>query len=451
MNARTGGTAMKYHMPTEVIFGPGVIGDIGGVVRDKLGSSRPLLVTDKGIVAADIAEQVLCRFSGLPVFDDVEPNPRHSTVDRGGELARSARVDLVIGLGGGSALDAAKAVALLATNPGKIEDYEGRERYTAPPLPVVAVPTTCGTGSEVTWVAVITHTGRRFKMSIKGPKMYPAVALVDPDFLVSLPAPLVASTGLDALTHAIEALTAKPATPISDTLALEAVRLIFCHLPAAYRNIRGDADAREGLMMGSLLAGMAFGNSDVGAVHCLAESIGSLYDTPHGVANAVFLPFVMEFNLPAASGKYALAAAAVGSDFLTKPLRGSVATEAIRQSRCERNEAIQSAYDKIPRSARDDLRRKIASLPRVARNDEISAATQSLTEGSEQEAARRLIDEVRRVSREIGTPSFRELGIPESDYELIARKSVENNSNPSNPRVAGVDDYLDILRHAAES
>jgi len=417
-------------MPTEIIFGPGAVGELGGVVRDKLRSSRPLLVTDKGIVAAGIAQHALSRFPGLAVFDEVEPNPRHSTVDLGGEMAREARADLIIGLGGGSALDAAKAVALLATNPGKIEDYEGRERYTAAPLPVVAVPTTCGTGSEVTWVAVITHTGRRFKMSIKGPKMYPEVALVDPDLLVSLPAPLVASTGLDALTHAIEALTARPSTPISDTLALEAVRLIFRHLPAAYRDIRGDADAREGLMMGSLLAGMAFGNSDVGAVHCLAESIGSLYDTPHGVANAVLLPYVMEFNLPAASGKYALAAAAIGHDIVIGYLRSSEAAKELSQI-LEKKENL--------------------LLPWTARNDETGVGRHSRIERGEREAAAELIHMVKELSRALSIPSFRELGIPESAYDLIARKSVENNSNPSNPRVAGVEDYLGILRRAAES
>ncbi len=373
---------MRYYMPTEILFGAGVVDEVGGVVRDRLGSARPLLVTDKGIVGAGIAERLLTRFPGLPVFDEVEPNPKHTTVDRAGELARDVRADLVIGLGGGSALDAAKAVALLAVNPGGIEDYEGRERYTKTPLPVVAIPTTCGTGSEVTWVAVITHTGRRFKMSIKGPKMYPAAALVDPGLLASLPAPLVASTGLDALTHAIEAITARPATPISDTLAFEAVRLIFRCLPDAYRDIGKNGEAREGLMMGSLLAGMAFGNSDVGAVHCLAESIGSLYDTPHGVANAVFLPLVMEFNLEA-SPKYGFIAAAAGLD------------------------------------------------------------------GRGQDAARQLVERIRELSRGLSIPGFRELGIPEADFPRIARKSFENNSNPSNPRAAGVDDYLGILRRAA--
>ncbi|HCS49304.1 MAG TPA: alcohol dehydrogenase [Candidatus Aminicenantes bacterium] len=303
---------MKYHMPTAIIFGPGVLSELGGTVQDRLRSSRPLLVTDRGVVKAGIAEKLISLLPATPTFDEVEPNPRHKTVDRGGEIARELKPDLIIGLGGGSVLDAAKAIALLATNPGRIEDYEGREKYKAAPLPVLAIPTTCGTGSEVTWVAVITHTGRQFKMSIKGPQMYPAVALVDPDLLMTLPPHLVASTGLDALTHAVEAYTVKPASVITDTLALEALPLILRSLPKAYQDIKNNSEAREGLMMGSLLAGMAFGNSDVGAVHCLAESVGSLYDTPHGVANAVFLPHVMEFNLEAAEARYARIASAAG-------------------------------------------------------------------------------------------------------------------------------------------
>jgi alcohol dehydrogenase len=309
---------MRFHMPTAVIFGPGVISELGGIVRDKLRSSRPLLVTDKGLGAAGVTPRIIAQSSPLSVFDDIEQNPKHRTVDRGGEIARQIRPDLIIGLGGGSVLDAAKAIAILATNPGGIEDYEGRERYQTSPLPVLAIPTTCGTGSEVTWVAIITHTGRQIKMSIKGPLMYPAAALVDPDLLVTLPRPLIASTGLDALTHAVEAFTAKPASAITDALALEALNLIFRSLPLAYLDINKNAEARENLMLGSLMAGMAFVNSDVGAVHCLAESVGSLYDTPHGVANAVFLPHVMEFNLEAAEAKYARIALAVGIEAISR-------------------------------------------------------------------------------------------------------------------------------------
>jgi len=296
---------MRYHLPTVIIFGAGKISEMGQVVREKLRATRPFLVTDRGIQKAGIVAGIRCQLPGIPIFDEVEQNPKHSTVNWGGGLARPFNPDLIIGLGGGSALDAAKAIALLATNRGKIEDYEGWERYVSPPLPVLAIPTTCGTGSEVTWVSVITHTERKFKMSIKGPLLFPAAAVVDPDLLMTLPANLVASTGLDALTHAVEAYTVKPASFITDMLARESLSLIFRHLEDTYRDIRGNKEAREGLMKGSLLAGMAFGNSDVGAVHCFAEAVGSLYDTPHGVANAVFLPFVMEFNLDVSLEKYA--------------------------------------------------------------------------------------------------------------------------------------------------
>ena len=374
---------MKFHMPTEIVFGAGTIGELGRITSQRLRSSRPLLVTDKGVEAAGIAARVLQHLTPLAVFSEIEPNPKLETVDRGGELARELKPDLVIGLGGGSVLDAAKAIALLAANTGRIEDYEGREKYKSAPLRVLAIPTTCGTGSEVTWVSVITHAGRKFKMSIKGPLMYPAVALVDPDLLTTLPSQLVASTGFDALTHAVEAYTAKPATVFTDALAWESLRLIFRSLPEAYPDIGENSAAREGMMLGSLLAGMAFGNSDVGAVHCLAESIGALYDTPHGVANAVLLPFVMEFNREAAGAKYA----------------------------------------------------RIAELAGVGA-------------GGREEAAARLIQKILEFSRALSIPAFKDLGIPESDFELIAQKSFENNSNPSNPREATAADYLGILQRA---
>ncbi len=296
---------MQFQNPTRVIFGSGSLSKLGKIVHEELQAKKPFLVTDKGIEEAGIPARVLSQLSGIQVFNAIEQNPKHLTVDRGGEIVRQSQPDLIIGLGGGSVLDAAKAIALLATNPGKIEDYEGRGKYSTPPLPVLAIPTTCGTASEVTWVSVITHTGRKFKMSIKGPQMFPAVALVDPDLLLTLPPALVASTGMDALTHAVEAYTVKPASFMTDIFARESLFHIFASIEAAYRDIKGNSEAREGLMKGSMIAGFAFGNSDVGAVHCLAESIGALYDIAHGVANAVLLPYVMEYNLPVSTKKFA--------------------------------------------------------------------------------------------------------------------------------------------------
>jgi alcohol dehydrogenase len=375
---------MRYHFPTTIIFGSGKISELAQLVKEKLHASRPFLVTDRGIQEAGIVDKIKDQLPGIPIFDEVEQNPKHSTVNWGGGLARQLYPDLVIGLGGGSSLDAAKAIALLAANPGRIEDYEGRERYDVPPLPVLAVPTTCGTGSEVTRVSVITNTSRKFKMSIKGPEMFPAVALVDPDLLMTLPPPLVASTGLDALTHAVEAYTVKQANFITDIFARESLCLIFEHLEDAYLDIKRNKKAREGMMRASLFAGMAFGNSDVGAVHCLAEAVGSLYDTPHGVANAVFLPYVMEFNLDVSLEKYANIGRIAG---------------------------VQAERDK--------------------------------------DAALKLIQRIKELSRAFSIPSMRELGIAETDFAVISQKSFENNSNSSNPKPISAEDYVKILRQAS--
>jgi len=303
---------IRFYLPTKIVFGAGSILKLGKIVEEELKASRVFLVTDKGIREAGIDKAIVSQFKSITVFDAIEPNPRHTTVNRAGSIARKMRPDLIIGLGGGSSLDAAKAVALLVTNKGSIEDYEGKHRYVFPPIPVLAVPTTCGTGSEVTWSSVITHTERNFKMSIKGPHTFPSAAVVDPDLLITLPQSLIASTGMDALVHAVEAFSVKPSTFITDLFAKEAVRLIFHHLERAYKDIKGDKEARENLMKGSMLAGVAFGNSDVGAVHCIAEAVGALYDIPHGVANSIFLPYVMEFNLPEAESSYADIAGFIG-------------------------------------------------------------------------------------------------------------------------------------------
>ncbi len=379
------GDTMRFHVPTKIIFECGAISRLKGIVEEELKASRLLLVTDQGIINAGVADQVISQLRNVYVFSDVEPNPTSTIVNRGAEMVRTITPDLVIGLGGGSSLDAAKAIALLAANPGSIKEYEGKHKYTHPPLPVVAIPTTCGTGSEVTWVAVITDTERKFKMSIKGPHLFPKIALVDPDVLVSLPQSLIASTGMDALTHALEAYTALPRTILTDMCALKALQLIFESLEDAYNDIQNKT-ARENLMLGSTVAGMAFGNSDVGAVHCIAETVGGLYDIPHGVANSIFLPAVMEFNFPVVKERYAQVARLVGID-----------------------------------------------------------------EKDDDTAAQTLIEKVKSLSRSLNIPSFSSLDIDESEFAEIAQRSVQNNSNPSNPRKATEEDYLSILTKMSQS
>lgn len=303
---------MHFRLPTEIIFDSGAIGRLPQIIKERFQASRPLLVSDRGVEKAGHVDKLLSLFKPVDVFLEIEANPKHPTIDSLGEKARLLCPDLVVGLGGGSVLDAAKAIALLVSNPGKIENYEGREKFKMPPLPVLAIPTTCGTGSEVTWVSVITHTERRFKMSIKGKGLFPKMAILDPDLLATLPSPLVASTGLDALTHAVEAAIVKSANRLSDLFAAEAMKLILNSLPRAYANISGDGKAREDMLFGSMLAGVAFGNADVAAVHCLSESLGALFDVPHGIANAVFLAPVLEFLAFAAREKLAIMASWAG-------------------------------------------------------------------------------------------------------------------------------------------
>ncbi|MBA7616142.1 1,3-propanediol dehydrogenase [subsurface metagenome] len=374
---------MRFQVPTRIYFGSGMVSRARKIVEENFKGAALFLVTDRGIIDSGIAENVLSQFPGIQVFEEIEQNPKHNTVNKAGEVVRKLKPDVIIGLGGGSALDAAKSIALLATNTGAIEDFEGKGKYKTPPLPVIAVPTTCGTASEVTWVSVVTHTERMFKMSIKGPAMFPAVALVDPDLLITLPPPLIASTGMDALTHAVEAYTVKAATFLTDIFARESLNLIFHSLERAYRNIKNDQEARIMIMKGSMIAGMAFGNSDVGGVHCIAEAVGSLYDTPHGVANSVFLPYVMEFNLPAVKGRYA----------------------------------------------------EIALLAGIEEKDE-------------ETAAQKLIRLIKELARILNIPTFKDLGIEKAKFPEIAEKSFQNNSNPSNPREAGVADYMSILEKA---
>jgi len=305
---------MLFHMPARLYFGSGEISNLKLIINEYLRADNPVLVTDQGIVQSGLLEKILPQFPGIKIFDEIEANPKSDTINGIAGKMRRLNPDLVIGFGGGSPIDAGKALALLGTNDGDIEAYEGKEKYKNDPLPFLAIPTTCGTGSEVTWVSVITDVNRKFKMSIKGPKMYPAVSIVDPDLIKTLPPSIIASTGLDALTHAVEAYLSKPATFITDTHAVKAVKLISGAIKGAYDDIENHHTDREDMMFGSTIAGFAFGNSDVTAVHCISESIGALYDIPHGVANSIFLPHVLSYNLPKCFEKMATLARQTGID-----------------------------------------------------------------------------------------------------------------------------------------
>ena len=289
-----------FQAPTRVLMAPGALSQLPGIVAG-YSPERVLLVTDPGIEETGWPERIWQALAEIEIeaitFDDVEPNPRASTVDRLAEWGREEGATLVVGIGGGSVLDAAKAAAMAMANEGPIAGFEGRDRYTEKPLPLIAVPTTCGTGSEVTWVSVLTVPERHAKISVKGETMFPDWAIVDAELLRTLPGRLVAWTGVDALTHAVEATTCRLANPVSDALAATAVSLLFRYLRRAVADIADDAEAREAVMRASTLAGLAFGNADVAAVHCLSETLGGRYDLPHGLANAILLAPVTRYNL----------------------------------------------------------------------------------------------------------------------------------------------------------
>ncbi len=288
---------MAFRVPTRLTIEPGCCAARLGGEAALLARGAVALISDDGLAATpwpEVAHESL-RQAGLTVcrLGGVEANPRATTIEQLAEKIRQNQCTAVVGLGGGSVLDATKAAAMLATNGGRCADYIGRDRYSRPPLPFLAVPTTCGTGSEVTWVSVISDEATRRKISVKGESMFPDRALVDADLLASLPPSMVAATGVDALTHALEAYTGKAANPASDALALRAVETLFRYLPRAVADIAGDSEARAAVMEASTLAGLAFGNADVGPVHCLSEALGGLFDVPHGLTNAVLLAPVL--------------------------------------------------------------------------------------------------------------------------------------------------------------
>jgi len=297
-----------FRAPTRLLMAPGALSRIPEIVAG-YSPERVLLVTDPGIEETGWPERVWQGLAEIEIeaitFDDVEPNPRAATVDRLAEWGREEGAALVVGIGGGSVLDAAKAAAMAIPNEGPVAGFEGRNRYTEKPLPFIAVPTTCGTGSEVTWVSVLTVEERHAKISVKGETMFPDWAVVDAELLRTLPGRLVAWTGVDALTHAVEATTCRLANPVSDALAATAISLLFRYLRRAAADIAGDAEAREAVMRASTLAGLAFGNADVAAVHCLSETLGGRYDVPHGLANSILLAPVTRYNLQACADKLA--------------------------------------------------------------------------------------------------------------------------------------------------
>jgi alcohol dehydrogenase len=318
-------------LPLEFLAPTRIVLDDGGRARiaAHLAGLRPrrvLLVADPGVERAGILGGVRSSLAraGIEVaaWMEFRPNPRVTECEALATAQRGRGTDLVLAVGGGSAIDAAKAVALLLVNEGTALDYAAGRSPATPPLPIACIPTTAGTGSEVTRYAVLTDPASRRKVCLADAGLIPALAVLDAEVLATLPGPLVASTGLDALTHAIEAYTCRRANPFSDALALAAIRTIAAGLEAA---AAGNPAARRQMLVASTLAGMAFGNADVAAVHCLSEALGGRYDWPHGVCNARLLPHVFRHNGVADPLRHAEVGYAMGIDSGLAPAAATAA------------------------------------------------------------------------------------------------------------------------------
>lgn len=325
--------SFSFELPTRIEYGVGAIGKLAESVK-VLGFRKVLIVTDKGIetsgLLSAIADQLTTAKIEFDTFSEVESNPKDHNVHAGTKMAKGLKADGLVAVGGGSPIDCAKAIAVLATHGGAVMDYEGRGKISGNVLPLIAIPTTAGTGSEVTFSSVITDSGEGFKFTLKHPCIAPRIALLDPQMTITLPSGLTAATGMDALTHAIEGYTARVSEPLADAAALYAIELVAKYLKIAV--FKGnDMEARAGMLLGSVLAGIAFSHSDVGSVHCIAEALGGKYDTAHGVCNAVVLPAVMEYNMDYCRERYARIASAMGisSDSTENGARRAV--EAVNQ------------------------------------------------------------------------------------------------------------------------
>lgn len=314
-----------FRLPEVVYLGRGALDNLSSEVQ-KLGARKVLLITDAGVKAANLDKQVVDAIAEggaeVDIFTEVEAEPSTGTVDRVGNLVREKGYQLLVGLGGGSPMDVTKGASILAANEGSIKDYAGIELVPQKGIPTVLIPTTSGTGSEVTPNAIFAFKEEQVKKGIVSRYLLPKVAIVDPALTLSCPAHITAATGVDALVHAIESFTALKATPHTDMYALEAIRLIAENLRTAVFN-GNDVEAREKMAMGSFFAGVSLANAGVGAVHALAYPLGGKFHVSHGVSNALLLPRVMEFNCMGNLGKFAQVAEAMG-----EPVEGKSCREA---------------------------------------------------------------------------------------------------------------------------
>lgn len=375
-----------YYVPSINIMGKGCLQEIGPYIQE-LKLKKALVVTDKFLMKSSIAGKLLAVLdeAGIEyaIYDEVKPNPTCKNVHDGVDYLKSQNCDYLISIGGGSPQDTAKAIGIIATNDGHIKEYEGVHKSKHKSLPIVAVNTTAGTSAEVTINYVITDEDRKVKMVMVDKNSLATISVNDPELMVDKPAALTAATGMDALTHAIEALVTPGAYPVTDATALAAVELIFANLARTVKNGH-DIEAREQMVYAIFLGGLAFNNAGLGYVHAMAHQLGGVYDLPHGVCNAMLLPFVEEENAKYVPEKFRSIAKAIGLN-------------------------VENQTDK--------------------------------------QCADFVIESIKALSKEVGIPAkLSELGVEEVDLDLLAENSMKDACAPGNPFIPTKEEVITLFK-----
>lgn len=377
-----------YFLPTRNLFGEGAVEEVGELMKS-LGGKKVMIVTDAFLAQNGMADRIqgILNAAGVDsvVFGGAEPNPKDVNVEAGLVVFQENACDSIVSLGGGSSHDCAKGIGLVASNGGKIHDYEGVDKSHNPMCPMIAINTTAGTASEITRFCIITDTSRHVKMCIIDWRVTPQIAINDPILMKGMPPSLTAATGMDALTHAVEAYVSTAANPLTDAAAQMAITMITQYLPKAVAN--GDyMKARDKMAYGQYLAGIAFNNASLGYVHAMAHQLGGVYNLPHGVCNAILLPHVEEFNLIGNANRF--------------------------------------------RDIAKDMGENIEGL-------------------STMDAARKAIAAIRQLSQQVGIPeNLRSLGVKEEDFEIMAENAMKDACSATNPRRATKEQIIGIYKAA---
>ena len=378
----------RFFMPPQSIMGPGCLKDAGDEIKS-LGFKKALIVTDEILCDIKLVDKLtdVLKENGVEytIYNGTKPNPTVTNVEEGLALLKREDCDFVVSFGGGSPHDCAKGIALVAANGGNIKDYEGVNKSAKPQLPLIAINTTAGTASEMTIFCIITNEDTHVKMAIVDKHTTPIIAVNDSLLMTAMPKGLTAATGMDALTHAVEAYVSTAATPITDACALMAIKLISIHLRTAVEN-GNDGEARDKMAYAEYLAGMAFSNASLGYVHAMAHQLGGFYDLPHGVCNAILLPHVQEYNAKVVPEKLKEVAEAMGI---------------------------------------------------------------SINNMTDEQGAKAAIDAIKTLSKDINIPEgLTILGVKEEDLQVLSENALKDACGFTNPKQAKLQEIMTIFKNA---